>query len=141
MLSRTRRGLRGARAAVAGAVVAGTLVVSLGVAVPSSSAGSSAFCSTLISYYAQYASKFTPPAKLTTATYHAWAKALVPFYEKLASEAPNATTKTELNYVVVILKYEAKDKTLSNLEAYVAANHVKFEKGTSALAKAIKSCA
>lgn len=115
--------------------------MSLGVTVPNSSAGSSAFCTTLISYYAQYASKFTPPAKLTTATYHTWAKDLVPFYEKLASVAPNATTKTELNYVVVILKYEAKDTSLTGLETYIAANHVKFEKGVGALSKAVKSCA
>jgi hypothetical protein len=75
------------------------------------------------------------------AKYRAWAAYLVPFYQKLASEAPNATTKSTLNEVVAILQWEAKKQSITSLEGYIAANRVKFENGTKALAKAIENCA
>ncbi len=141
MFKRTRRLVASTSAALAGAVVLGTLVVSLGVAVPSSSAGESAFCTTLFTFVEKYEVKYAAPKGLTTADYKEWAKELLPFYEQLASDAPNAASKTELNYVVVILKYYTSVKSLTSLEGYIAANHVKFEEGTKALAKAIKGCA
>jgi hypothetical protein len=36
-------------------------------------------------------------------SYKAWAKSLIPYFEKLASEAPNAATKAAFNEVVVVL--------------------------------------
>jgi hypothetical protein len=139
---RTRRLVAASRTALAGGVVLATLVVSLGVAVPSSSAlGSSPFCKSMFSYETKYASKAAPPTKLTTKSYHAWAKAILPFYETLASEAPNAKTKTVLNEIVTILKYESSASSLTSLEAYINANHIKFENGTKALANAIIACA
>ncbi len=112
------------------------MVVSLGVAVPSSSASStSAFCSTIRTY-----KPTTPPKSITTATYHAWAKSLLPFYEKLASEAPNAKTKTELNELVTILNYEADSTKLTSLEAYIAANGTAWANGLKALVSSLMAC-
>ena len=42
---------------------------------------------------------------------------------------------------MVILKWESKKQSITSLEAYIAANHTKFEAGTKALAKAIEGCA
>ncbi|HWD94997.1 MAG TPA: hypothetical protein VG246_01095 [Acidimicrobiales bacterium] len=75
------------------------------------------------------------------AQYHTWAASLVPFYEKLASEAPSAGAKATLNEVVVILKWESKKQSITSLEAYISANKKKFEAGTKELAKAIEACA
>ena len=102
-------------------------------------AGSVVFCKTLINYEENDASKATPPTSISA--YHTWAAELVPFYEKLASEAPNAKTKTTLGEIVVILKWESKKQSITSLEAYITANHAKFEAGTKALAKAIEACA
>jgi hypothetical protein len=140
MFNHARKYVSGTRAALAGAVVCGTLVLSLGMAVPSSSAfGSSKFCQTLLSYETKYASKATPPTSFKG--YKAWAKYLLPFYETLASEAPNDASKTTLNEVVVILKYEATDTSLTSLEAYIKANSVKFDNGAKTLGKDIAACA
>jgi hypothetical protein len=126
------------RGALASAVVLGTLVISLGVAVPSSSAASK-FCTTLFSYETKYASKATPPTSLSG--YRGWAKELLPFYETLASEAPDAAAKTVLNEVVVILKYESTQKSITKLTKYVAANSKKFQASEKTLAKDIEACA
>jgi hypothetical protein len=74
------------------------------------------------------------------AAYHTWAAELVPFYEKLTAEAPNAKTKATLGEVVVVLKWESKKQSIASLEAYISANRAKFEAGTKALAKAIQGC-
>jgi hypothetical protein len=114
-----------------------TLVVSLGVSVPSSSAlGTSAFCKTMFTY-----KPVAPPTKISTKSYQKWAKASLQFYEKLDSEAPNAKTKVILDEIVTILKYEASSSSLKSLEAYIAANHAHFAKSSIALAKAIIACA
>jgi hypothetical protein len=113
------------------------MVVSLGVAVPSSSASSSSsFCTTIRTY-----KPVNPPTSINTASYHAWAKALLPFYQKLASEAPNAKTKQELNGLVTILMYEANSTSLTSLESYIAANGVAYANGLKALVSALMSCA
>jgi hypothetical protein len=138
--NRSRRVRRGTRAALAGLALTGTLLASLGVAVSTSGAlGNSAFCKTLFGYETTYAKDATPPTSISG--YGKWAKTILPFYEKLASEAPTAGAKSELNALVKIIKYEASDKSLAGLGAYVAANHVKFEKSIKYLASAIEACA
>jgi hypothetical protein len=140
MFNHARKYVSGTRAALAVAVVCGTLVLSLGMAVPSSSAlGSSKFCQTLLSFETKYASKATPPTSFKG--YKAWAKYLLPLYESLAAEAPNDASKTTLNEVVVILKYEANDTSLTSLETYIKANSVKFDNGAKTLGKDIAACA
>jgi hypothetical protein len=139
MFSPTKRFAFGARATLASAVVLGTLVLSLGISVPSSSASSSKFCTTLLSFESKYASKdAVPPTSFSK--YKTWAKTLQPFYATLAAEAPNAASKTVLSDVATILKYESKESSWTKLEAYESANRAKFEAGTKALAKAIESC-
>jgi hypothetical protein len=139
MIHGSRRFAIATRGLIAGATIVSALTISLGVAATSSSAlGSSPFCKTLISYEKNDASKATPPTSMSA--YHTWAAELVPFYEKLTSEAPNAKTKATLGEIVVILKWESKKQSIASLEAYITANHAKFEAGTKSLAKAIVGC-
>jgi hypothetical protein len=134
--------LTGRPSAALGAVLASAaMIVSMGVSAPSGAstvkaASPSAFCTTVISFRPKAA-----PAATSLASYKAWAKTLVPFYEKLASEAPTAASKTVLNGVVVVLKDYTSSASLAKLEGYVAANHAKWTAGTKALAAAIISCA
>jgi hypothetical protein len=125
---------------LAGAIMCTTLVLSLGSDVQSSSAlGSSAFCKTLFGFEG-VAEKFETPKASTAAGYHAWAKELLPFYEKLASEAPK-NGKVVLDELVTIFKYYTNASSISGIEAYITTNHAKFEAGTKALAKDIEACA
>jgi hypothetical protein len=118
------------------------MVVSLGVSTVDASASSyrsassSAFCTTIFTYHPAI-----PPSSTNFKSYKAWAKALVPFYEKLASEAPNAATKSVLGEVVVVLKYYSKSSSLTKLDASVLKYHAKWEAGSKALAAAVVSCA
>lgn len=117
-----------------------TLALSLGSDVPTSSAlGTSAFCKTLFSFEG-IAQKNDAPKASTAKGYQAWAKVLLPFYEKLASEAPN-NGKVVLNELVTIFKYYTHASSISGIETYIAKNHAKFESGTKALAKDIAACA
>jgi hypothetical protein len=81
------------------------------------------------------------PTSITTGNYRSWAKATLPFFEQLAADAPNAKTKSELNALVTILKYEEDASTTKALETYVGANSVKFANDAKALADAIIACA
>jgi hypothetical protein len=140
MFNHAKKYVSGTRAALAGAVVCGTLVLSLGMAVPNSYAfGSSKFCQTILTFETKYASKETPPTSIKG--YKAWAKFLLPLYEKLAAEAPNDASKTTLNEVVKILKYESTDTSFTSLAAYIKANSVKFDNGSKTLGKDIAACA
>jgi hypothetical protein len=126
---------RRARAALVSVICATTLLVSLGVAVPSASAGQSAFCTTIFTYHP------TTPTGTTVSSYHSWAKSVLPFYQKLASNAPNSASKKTLNQVVTIVKYYANSGSLTKLEAYEATHRSQWLAGTKALAAAIESCA
>lgn len=137
MFTRTRRLVASSRTLLASGVVVSTMIISLGVSVPSSSAlGTSAFCKTMFTF-----KPVSPPTKISTTSYRKWAKATLPFYEKLDSEAPNAKTKTILDEIVTILKYEASSTSLKGLETYILANHKNFAKSSIALAQAIVACA
>ena len=137
MFPRTRCLVSTSRTALASGVILATFIVSLGVSVPSSSAlGTSAFCKTMFTY-----KPVAPPSAVTTKGYRKWAKALLPFYEKLATEAPNAKTKVILNEIVTIFKAEASSKSLKGLESYIYTHHANFAKSSKALAGAIVACA
>ena len=117
------------------------MMVSLGAAVPASgaatvrSASPSAFCSTIFTYHP------TNPSGTNYASYCKWAKSYLPFYEKLVSEAPNSKTKSVLNEIVTVLKYESSQKSLKALGLYVAKNQKYWVKASKSLAAAIISCA
>ena len=119
-----------------------TLLVATGLGVPGASAasiksaGPSAFCTTIISYHPT-----TPPNPKNLTSYRAWAKSLEPFYESLAKEAPNASTKAVLNEVVVVLKYYVSSSSITKLDASVLKYEAKWKAGAKALAAAIISCA
>jgi hypothetical protein len=131
-----------ARSALGGVVASALFLVSMGVSASGASAASitsaspSAFCSTIITFHPA-----TPPSAKNLKSYKAWAKTLIPFYSKLASEAPNAATKAVLNEVVVVLKYYKNSSSLAKLDASVLKYNAKWEAGSKALAKAIISCA
>jgi hypothetical protein len=117
-------------------------MVSIGVSTQGAAASSyrsaspSAFCTTIFTYHPA-----VPPSPTSVKSYQAWAKTLEPFYEKLASQAPNAATKAVLNEVVVVLKYYVSSSNLAKLNASVLKYHAKWAAGAKALAKAVVSCA
>ena len=117
------------------------MVVSLSAAVPASgaatvrSASPSAFCTTIYTYHP------TAPSGTSYSSYRKWAKSYLGFYQKLASEAPNKTTKKVLNKVVTVLKYESSQKNLKALGLYVAKNQKYWVKASKSLAASIVSCA
>ena len=119
------------------AVVIGTVAVPLGIGVQSSGA-SSAFCTTLKTWETNPPK--APPSAYTTSGYHAWAKTYIPFYEKLAAEAPNATTAKLLNNVVQILKDYANASSIATLERDAATNAKGYEEDAVALEKAVIAC-
>ena len=131
-----------ARGAIGGVLASAVLLVSMGVSTQSASASSlssaspSALCTTIFSYHAT-----AVPNVTNLNSYRAWAKALEPFYEQLASEAPNAASKSVLNEVVVVLKYYVSSTSISKLDASVLKYQAKWQAGANALAKAIESCA
>ena len=141
MSTRTRQMLTSSRAAFAGTLAAAVMMVSLGVAVPTSGATTlryaspSAFCTSIYSF------KGTPPTGTNYNAYPAWAKTNLPFYKKLASEAPNAKTKKVLNELVTILKYEASQKNLKALGTYIAKHQKQWTNGWKAFAGAVLACA
>ena len=128
------------RLAIGGALASAVLVGSLGVAVPSSSASSvkwaapSAFCKTLVSL-----EKVKAPSASNFKTYRSWAKTYLPYYTKLAAQAPKSA-KGVLSELVTVLKYESNATSALKLESYVATHTKQWTNGWKAFAKAAVSC-
>jgi hypothetical protein len=146
LLTRTKLMVSVSRAAVAGIVSAGVLVFSLGVTAPSSGAATrttsseATFCKTLIGFSLKFRSDAAPKGT-SIGDYHAWVKLVLPLYEQLDAQAPNAGTKTFLDELVVVLKDYASAGSLTKLETTEAKNQAKYLKGTKELASAIEGCA
>ncbi len=141
-MTRTRLFNTHSRTAVAGAVAGSVLVVSMGVAVASSGASStyvsaspSAFCTTLLTFHAK------APTGTNYKSYRAWAKTYLPFWKKLASEAPNKATKKVLGELVTIVKYEANAKSEAALGKYISTHQTQWTNGWKAFSTAAVSCA
>ncbi len=81
------------------------------------------------------------PTGTSYKNYQTWAKTYLPFWEKLASEAPSTGSKKVLNELVTILKYYASSKNFSSLGAYAAAHEVQWANGWKAFAKDVETCA
>lgn len=92
------------------------------------------FCKTLLTDHP------TQPSSTSFTTFRAWAKANLPFYEKLAAAAPNAQVKDVLGELVAIIKADANASSVKVLSAYMAAHLAKWDDGWKALAKALTSC-
>lgn len=127
------------RVALGSIVISISLLLPVGVALPSSGAtlvstGESAFCKTLLSFntLAPTTTKFT--------TYRTWAKAYLPYYEKLLSTAPNPPVKKVLSELVTMMKAGASAASAKALSAYMAANRAKWTSGWKSLTKAVSAC-
>jgi len=143
----TRSGLPGsaARVGLAGALTAGIFVLSLGVGASNSgasgyySASEASFCKSLATWVTDEG-KYAAPTGTGLTAYKTWVKELLPLYETLAAEAPNAKSKLVLHDVVTIFKDYGSAKSLTKLEAFETANHAKFEAATKSLSKSIEGC-
>lgn len=126
-----------------GAIVApAVLLVSVGWGAPVASASSvrsatsSAFCTTMFTYQPT-----AVPSSKYLRTYKTWARSLIPFYEQLASEAPNTATKSVLHEVVVVLKHYVSSTSRAKLDARIHKYRAQWLAGAKALTLAIESCA
>jgi len=115
-----------------------TLALSLGSDVPSSSAGNSSFCTAVFSWVKVSAKDDNPPT--TAAGYSKWAKEVLPYFQKLASTAPNAKSKEVLNAVVDVYKYLAKEKNPASAFAYFGLNEKKLLNASKTLASSVAAC-
>jgi hypothetical protein len=139
MFIRTNRLASRARILIAGSVIATAMIVPVSLAAPEAGAlSTSPFCSALFNWVGHQP---PVPTKLTLSSYHAWAKALVPYYQRMAAVAPNAKTKTVLNDIVVVLKAYGNYTSLSKLAAYEKGHRAVFQADVKSLAASIKACA
>lgn len=122
-------------------IIAGVML-SVGLLAPAAlattaSAAPTKFCAAVFDF-----TKYpTTPSSFTVTGYHSWAKKLLPYYENLEANAPNATSKTVLSEIVTILKYYESSSTIAKLTAYEATHRAGWLAGTKVLGKAIASCA
>jgi hypothetical protein len=121
-----------ARMLLAGAAVAGFLLVPLAMsASPSGASGSSTFCTQYRSWlggklHAPISATGAPTSK-TAAAWHAFGKKAEPIFAKMAVDAPNAKIKTNLEGFITILKYYAKTTSAPKLEAFFSAHETQWE--------------
>jgi hypothetical protein len=124
---------------LAGSAVA-SLLLSLAVVAPPASAATpaqasqSAFCKALIAI---------PKSKPSTNSYtsfRAWSKRYLPYWQKVASTAPNASTRAALSKFVSALKIGSKVGTAAALDGWVTTHAKEWSAGWTAYAKALVSC-
>lgn len=125
------------RAGTAAAALGVTLALAAPMALSAgpASATESAFCHTLLTFHSKQ------PTGTSYTAWRNWAKTYLPFWEKLASEAPSASTKAVLNELVTILKYSANAKNYTQIGAYVAAHEKWWVNGWKAYAHDVMTCA
>ena len=136
--STTSLALRARRLAAA-TLAAATLSVALGAGAVSASTTQSAamspFCKTLTTFHPK-----SPPAANNYTAYRTWSKQYLPFFQKLASQAPNTATKTLMNDLVQYIKAGANATSAKALGAYLAAHRVQWTKGWKAFISATMAC-
>jgi hypothetical protein len=124
---------------LAGFLLAGTLLVSTGVEfAPSAGASSGGFCAAIFSF-AQNEPQIL--GAMSTSGEAGYAKASLPYFEKIDAAAPNGKDKLVFNTVVKVYKYLAHDKSATDLEKYLNLNKKKINAATTAVAASIKGCA
>jgi len=126
--------------ALAGAaVLASTLGLGLATSGPAAaatrSAAPSAFCHTLFSV-----KNYTPPAGSNYQNYRKWIAAYLPWYEKLAAEAPNASVKRVLSQLVAVLKSEDNLSNEKALAYYIGTHETQWASDWKAFAQAEIAC-
>lgn len=136
-ISSTLRVSRFQRLLAAG-LVSATLGMAISVGpsgVSTASASMSPFCKTLTSFHPK-----NPPTGTNYQAYRVWAKTYLPLFQKLASQAPNASTKTVLTEMAQILKHESSLYSTHAFAAYVASHRTAWTKGWKSFASAVMSC-
>jgi len=99
------------------------------------SASESAFCHTILTFHSK------APTGTSYSSYQKWAKTYLPFWEKLASEAPSSGSKHVLSELVAIIKYEASAKSFKSIGTYYLSHEVQWANGWKAFAKDVEACA
>ncbi|HVB71491.1 MAG TPA: hypothetical protein VND83_08330 [Acidimicrobiales bacterium] len=131
--------IRRGRALLGGAVVASLLTLGAGSVSAGAStrvlATESAFCHTILTFHSH------APTGTTYSSYQKWAKTYLPFWEKLASEAPSSGSKRVLTELVTILKHEATVANYKTLGTYIASHQTQWIAGWKAFTKDITNCA
>jgi hypothetical protein len=127
------------RAALAAFALSMGLLVSLGVgpsvgAAALRTAAPNPFCQAMISVHPQ------PPTGTDYASYRAFAKKYLKYYEKLDARAPNVSVKRLLNQVIAIMKVEAATSNRAKLAAYVSAKQVVWYEDWTLFIKSIAAC-
>jgi hypothetical protein len=120
------------RMLLASTVAAGVLLVPLAIsASPSGASGSSAFCT---QYRAWLGGKLHAPISVngaptskTAAGWHTFGKKAEPIFARMATDAPNAKIKTNLEGFITMLKYYAKTTSAPKLEAFFNAHETQWE--------------
>ena len=132
LATRTRR-------LAAATMAAATFSVALGVEVVSApttqSAAMSPYCKTLTTFPPK-----SPPASNNYTAYRAWSKQYLPFFQKLASQAPNAATRTLMNDLVHYIKAGATATSAKALGAYLVAHRAQWTKVWRAFISATMAC-
>lgn len=129
-----------AKGAAIATVAASIMIFSLGVAVPSGgastivSASPSAFCKTIASFHPK------TPAGSSFKSYQAWAKIDLPFFQKLASTAPNTKVKNAFNKLVGMIQHISSSSSVSALGAYIRANRSTWANGWKSIGLAMIGC-
>ncbi|HQU25963.1 MAG TPA: hypothetical protein PLS29_02910 [Acidimicrobiales bacterium] len=124
-----RLGRTAAMAALAGAMAAPLAVGTAG------AAPSAAFCAALL-----HGPKAAPPSTKNLNAYKAWVKAEMPYFQKLAAEAPDTASKKLFNLFVTSLKHEASSTSAKTLAAYWVAHDSQWAKVIKTVAKDSLAC-
>ncbi len=112
----------------------GVALVAGPIATSSASASMSPFCKTLTTFHPK-----SPPGTGYLA-YRAWSKTYLPFFQKLAAEAPNASTKTVFSELVQIIEHESSFSSNQAFATYVTTHKGTWVKGWKSFATAVMSC-
>lgn len=140
-MTRIKHTLPSSRTAFGGVIASVVLVGSLGLALPTAgattirSASESAFCKTLLNL-----SKVRPPTTANASNYRNWLKTYLPYYKKLASEAP-PSARGVLTGLVTLMQYEYKTNNPLKLENYIATHSKQWVNGMKAFATSAIGCA
>ena len=126
------------RLVTAGAILATGLAVPMAMSAPASAHSTTPFCNAVFSYAKHNKSA---PSPTNLGSFRAWAKAILPYYEKMEATAPDKKTKEVLAVVVAIIKNFANMKSLLALEEYFAGHAKQYTVDVQSLAKDISACA
>jgi len=130
------------RTITAAIVLSGSMIVTLGAVATSSGAttmrlaGASPFCKTLMSFTSV---KGAPSVK-NVAAYRTWVTTNLPRFQKLESQAPNASVKKVLAELVTIMQSQSKIGSVQQFQKSIAANRHLWSNDFKAFLTTAMSC-